>query len=124
MKRTTTVRGILVGAAACSLAAYGWLVLPQLRETHFDDAYIFLRYAKHWLSGAGFSWNGGEGPAYGITSVSHLLAVTAIHGLTKLPDPMVLTAISFLAGSASVAVLAVMGFAFFKQLRIVRLSSG
>ena len=107
----------LVGIVICSLILCCISTLPKLKGTSFDDAYMFLRYAKHWLSGMGFSWNPGEGPAYGITSVSYLLLVTAVRGLTNLPDPLVLTSLSFAAGMASVAVLTAMGFVFFKQLR-------
>jgi hypothetical protein len=117
IKNITISRMTLVGVAACSVVLYCIVTLPKLQGTSFDDAYMFLRYAKHWLSGMGFSWNPSEGPAYGITSVSYLLLVTSVRSLTSLPDPLVLTSISFVAGLASVAVLTVMGFVFFKQLR-------
>jgi len=116
MKRMTIIQITLSGVAICSLILYCKINLP-IHETQFDDAYMFLRYAKHWLSGTGFSWNPTEGPAYGITSVSHLLAVTAVRALTNLPDPLVLITISFFAGLASIVVLTMMGFVFFKQLR-------
>lgn len=109
-------RVLLAVIAAGSLVAHGLCVLPQLAATEFDDAYIFLRYAKHWLSGAGFAWNTADGPVYGVTSVAHLLAVTAVRGLTALPDPLVLTSISFGAGLAALAVLAVVGFVWFPRL--------
>ena len=106
----------MIAIAAFSLATYFRFVLPLPKWSWFDDAYMFLRYAKHWLSGMGFSWNPDEGPVYGITSVSHLLLVTAVRGLTDLPDTFVLISISLLAGLASVACLTIMGFTFFKQL--------
>ncbi len=117
MKPVSVVRIVVAGAAAFSVLLYIGLSLPRLGATSFDDAYMFLRYAKHWLSGAGFSWNQLDGAAYGITSTLHLFAVTAVRGLTKLPDPTVLTSISFAAGLAFVAVVTIMGFGFFTSLR-------
>jgi len=35
----------------------------------FDDAYMFVRYAENILAGYGFTWNPGEAPTYGCTSV-------------------------------------------------------
>ena len=50
MKIINACRTILVGVATGSLALYCVATLPALQETSFDDAYMFLRYAKHWLS--------------------------------------------------------------------------
>ncbi len=117
MKNPKVIRMMLIGFATCCLIFYLRFIKPISDFLSFDDAYMFLRYAKHWLSGMGFSWNPDEGPVYGITSVSYLLVVTAVRGLTNLPDALVLTTISFVAGLASVACLTIMGFALFKQLR-------
>jgi hypothetical protein len=117
MKTTVALRILLVVTAITALAVYVLYIIPELGRTTFDDAYMFLRYAKHWLAGAGFSWNIGEGPAYGITSFTHLLLVTAALALTNLTDPQILTGISFLAGLGAVAVLTLTGFVFFGQLR-------
>ena len=119
MKRIALLRTLIIGFAALSLFYYVKTAWPSLGRTNFDDAYIFLRYAKHWLSGAGFSWNPAEGPAYGITSGLYLLTITAVRGLTDFADGTVLTGVSFLAGLLSCVVLTVLGFLFYdnKELR-------
>jgi len=48
MKKMTVLQMILAGVAVCSLGLYCAATLPQLYRTQFDDAYMFLRYAKHW----------------------------------------------------------------------------
>ncbi len=117
MKSVLALRTLVLLAALGSLAVYVLFVMPQLQGTTFDDAFMFLRYAKHWLAGDGFCWNLGDGPAYGITSLTHLVLVTATRAWTPLPDPLVLTSISFLAGLAAAAVLTITGFVFFENLR-------
>ena len=102
--------------AAISLVWYCYEALPYLHETEFDDAFMFVRYAKHWLSGTGYSWNSLDGPAYGITSPAHLLLVTLVLRFSTLPDPMVLTSISFSAGLLWVVALIVLGFMYFKRI--------
>lgn len=44
--------------------------------TDFDDAYMFVRYAKHALAGQWMTWNLGEAPVNGTTSLLHFLLVT------------------------------------------------
>lgn len=74
--------------------------------TTFDDAYMFTRYARHFLEGGGFCWNLGDGPAHGATSPAYLLAVTAALAATGGSDPAVLTGLSCAAGLLAVAALA------------------
>ena len=57
------------------LGAERALTLAHAASTDFDDAYMYLRYAKHLLAGQGISWNAGEGGVYGVTSLLHLGAV-------------------------------------------------
>jgi hypothetical protein len=69
--------------AACAVATAA-LAFERLRAlfawpaTDFDDAYAFLRYARHLAAGHGLCWNVGEGPAWGATGLVHLGAVTAL----------------------------------------------
>jgi len=53
-------------------------VLAHAAPTDFDDAYTYLRYAQHWLDGSGIVWNVGERPIFGVTSLLHLVVVTAV----------------------------------------------
>lgn len=117
MKLKFQPRMILAGFAFFFLLLYSMAALSRLHETQVDDAYMFLRYAKHWLSGNGFSWNVGDGPVYGTTSVLHLLMVTVVRGLTNLSDTVVLTSTSYVSALASILVLPIIGFVLFEHLR-------
>lgn len=110
MQSIWIVRGSVAAAAIASLAIYLSTTLPALGKTDFDDAYMFLRYARHYLASGEFSWNLGEGPAYGMTSLLHLFAVTALRGATALEDPLILTGLSFAAGLLALMVLLAAGF--------------
>jgi len=57
----------------------------------YDDAYMFLRYAKQWLAGYGESWNGVDGPVYGNTSQLHFFVVLALRAFTSYSDRLVLS---------------------------------
>ncbi|MBN1782343.1 hypothetical protein JW948_14510 [bacterium] len=96
--------------AALSVACFLKISWSGLGSTTFDDAYMFLRYAKHWIAGSGFSWNLNEGPVYGVTSVLHLFMVTWARAWTHWPDPVVLTVLSLGMGLISCAALTVLGF--------------
>lgn len=41
--------------------------------TVWDDAWMFQRYARNVLDGHGVTWNAGEAPTYGLTSLAYLL---------------------------------------------------
>jgi len=71
-RRALWILGI---ALAIGLGAERALTLAHAAPTDFDDAYMYLRYAKHVLAGQGVSWNAGEGGVYGVTSLLHLGAV-------------------------------------------------
>jgi hypothetical protein len=70
---------LAVGLGAL-LVDRGW-ALARTDPTDFDDAYMYLRYAEHALHGHWLAWNSGEGPVYGVTSLLHLVMVTAIRGV-------------------------------------------
>jgi len=59
------------------MLAYG---LVEYRDFIADDAYITLRYARHWLAGLGPVWNPGE-RVEGYTSFLMLALVTALGSL-------------------------------------------
>jgi hypothetical protein len=54
------------------------LALAHAAPTDFDDAYMYLRYASHYLAGDGLAWNRGQGPVYGVTSLLHFFVVAAV----------------------------------------------
>jgi hypothetical protein len=110
MRSIVLLRTLIASFALLAVVAYLAASLPRFGQTTFDDAYIFVRYAKHALSGAGFCWNVGDGPSYGVTSVLHLLLVTALRGVTRLSDGAILTLISETAGLLAGAALVALGF--------------
>jgi hypothetical protein len=102
---------LAVSVAAAAFTVFVILAGRHVGITEFDDAYAFIRYAKHGLAGHGFCWNIGEGPAYGCTSALHLLVVTAVRGATSLSDAAVLTGISFACSLLACVGLVALGFA-------------
>jgi len=110
MKHISALRAFTAGFAILGLAYFITTTLGELGHTSFDDAYMFTRYAKHWLAGAGFSWNPADGPSYGLTSVSYLFVITAVLGLTGCSDALALTGTSFVAGLLSSLALVLLGF--------------
>ncbi len=85
-------------------------VVDSPANFQFDDAFMFLRYAKHFLAGRGFSWNVDDGPVYGATSALHLVFVTALRRMTSIPDDQVLILASFVPSMLAVGVLVCLGF--------------
>ena len=68
-----------------------------LNPVHFfDDAYMFLRYAKIWHLGGGEAWNLGEHPVYGNTSQLHFLVVLALTAIPGIADDSVIKWASFI----------------------------
>jgi hypothetical protein len=80
------------------------LTLAQAAPTDFDDAYMYLRYAKHVLAGYGVSWNAGEGGVYGVTSLLHLGAVTV--AMVFFPRLSAAGTLQVVSGAAGLALLA------------------
>lgn len=117
MKNLTLSRAMLLGMAVLSLALFFNYCYPRDFYTKFDDAYMSLRYARHWLAGDGFSWNVADGPAYGITSVSHLLIVTGLCATTNLSDNLLVAGLSYVAGLLAILSLVAIGFIMFPHLR-------
>lgn len=68
-----------------------------LNPVHFfDDAYMFIRYARIWHLGYGESWNIGEGPVYGNTSQLHFLVVLLLTSFAQLSNEMVIKLSSYI----------------------------
>lgn len=61
----------------------------------FDNAYMFIRYARIWHLGYGAAWNIGEAPVYGNTSQLHFLFVLLLTSFSALTDDMVIKWSSF-----------------------------
>jgi hypothetical protein len=66
---TKKLVGILL---ALVLMALGMNLLVRFGATQiWDDAYFFTRYADNYRATGGYSWNPGEPPSYGLTSVAY-----------------------------------------------------
>lgn len=75
---------VILGMASALLGA----TLSGYAPYTVDDAFISFRYAGHWASGSGLSWNPGEQPQEGYTSVLH---VALLAPLAKAGAPLELT---------------------------------
>jgi hypothetical protein len=83
------------------------LFLADHLDSSFDDAYMFIRYARNLLDGHGVAWNSDGVQTYGVTSLLYLFLIAAVLWLfpSAAPGP-VLAASSFIFGLGYVAVLA------------------
>jgi hypothetical protein len=90
-----------------SCIAYSYLAYLNF-PSEFDDAYMFLRYAKQIISGYGHSWNIGEGQVYGSTSLTHLIVVTFLRWVLFFASDTVILFIS--SAIPSVATVCVFGY--------------
>ena len=86
------------------LGAERALTLAHAAPTDFDDAYMYLRYAKHVLAGHGISWNAGEGGVYGVTSLLHLFVLAKLRW--AFPGLGSAALLRIASGSAAAALLA------------------
>jgi len=110
MRRSFKSDLLIVSFAFLSVTGFLIVTLGELGQSTFDDSFMFVRYARHWLAGNGFSWNTVDGASYGITSPAYLILITALVGLTNCSAAMVLTVASFVSGLLAVAVLTFLGF--------------
>ena len=90
---------IVVGMVAVRLAA-----LAHAAPTDFDDAYMYLRYADHFIAGQGMVWNLGESSVYGVTSLLHLAVVVLVKVSFPWLGPAAVLQVA--SGSAAVGFLA------------------
>jgi len=66
-------------AAIAAVASFAYIVVNS-QPTHFDDAYMFIRYANNLLAGHGHAWNPGGPAVFGSTSLLHVGVVTCLKG--------------------------------------------
>lgn len=94
----------LIKIAVVSMVLYFlyWFIRDSYEELFinpvhfFDDAYMFIRYARIWHLGYGESWNIGEGPVYGNTSQLHFLVVLLLTSFSQLSNDMVIKLSSYI----------------------------
>ena len=90
---------VVAGMVAIRLAA-----LAHAAPTDFDDAYMYLRYADHFIAGQGMVWNLGESSVYGVTSLLHLAVVVLVKVSFPWLGPAAVLQVA--SGSAAVGFLA------------------
>lgn len=94
---------------ALLLIAAMTIAVIRMPDTHFDDAYMFLRYARNALAGYGHAWNRGEPPVYGSTSVLHFGWVTLCEATLTGSDEFKLRFASWLPLVALIPLLGLAG---------------
>jgi hypothetical protein len=82
-------------AVLAALLLVALLVIRFSGTSVWDDAYFNARYADNFLQNGEFTWNPGEEPAYGLTSLLHGTLVVGLRfGLTGSPAlPLILASL-------------------------------
>ena len=104
MTVSTPISIKLVYSTLVALAVYFlyWFVKDSYDELFinpvhfFEDAYMFIRYAKIWHLGYGEAWNIDEGPVYGNTSQLHFLWVLVLTAYGNLSDDSIIKISSYI----------------------------
>jgi hypothetical protein len=92
-------------AVACSLLLVH--LLHRARQPiSFDDAFMFLRYAKQFLAGHGHAWNPDGKQVFGVTGTLHLAVVTLFAALPLVSDETVLLLASLAFTALALAAIA------------------
>jgi hypothetical protein len=90
-----------------ALLLYVRLLASSLKEPpFFDDAYMYLRYAHHWLHARGIAWNPDGVQTYGLTSLPYLMVVTTARWLTSGPGHILLIKLSWSCGLLALVAMA------------------
>jgi hypothetical protein len=103
--RSATIRLCCVISIGISVGYYLLLFYRQ-PVFNFDDAHMFIRYAKNFLAGFGHAWNPDGVQTYGSTSLLHFFVVTVLRGTLPFRDDSVLKIASYVMGLPAIAVLA------------------
>ena len=74
----------VVGSLALWLAAF--LRHRPVSCLIWDDSFMFVRYATRLLHGGGITWNPGQFPTWGSTSLGFLGVVTAVRSVSQEPQ--------------------------------------
>ncbi|HTL46812.1 MAG TPA: hypothetical protein VL688_01980 [Verrucomicrobiae bacterium] len=118
-KKSARCRFLLgLAAAVFFLAALRGFVsyISANRVTQFDDAYMFLRYARNLLDGRGICWNPGGPPTFGVSSLLYLFQIAGLMKITGASGSGLLAAASLANAAAACLVMAA------SARKIVRLS--
>lgn len=91
-------------AVLCAAAAVAGTVAMVVMVATFwpftvDDTYITLRYGRHFADGLGPSWNPGEVPAEGYTSMLWMIVASLLHRLPG--DPVIGIKLASLSATAA-----------------------
>ncbi len=109
LRRLVAALGLLL-AAILLLRTVVDVVAATSSEWLWDDAYMYVRYADHFLSGFGVRWNPREPPTYGLTSLLFLAPVTILRAFTPASDGAAVLAASLGSGVILLALLGVLAW--------------
>lgn len=107
------ITALLVALLALSATRFLQTAVPRtgMLASHLDDAWMFLRYARHFLDGYGYAWNEGDPPVNGCTSPLYLWLLTALRALLPTPDDLLLSWTSLVLGALGAAALSATAWA-------------
>ena len=101
-------RWLVVPVAVAALALSAGIGARLYSNRVWDDAYVFVRYARNVLAQGAVTWNPGGEPTYGATSLLFLVVVVPLELVTRADAAVVAAASSLLCGLAFLAVLGVL----------------
>lgn len=88
---------LLPAFLACVAVALG-IAARLYSNSVWDDAYVFVRYARDFLAHGAVAWNPGGQPTYGLTSLLYLLAVVPGCALLRADAAVIAAASSLVCG--------------------------
>lgn len=107
MGRVTYALLYVLCGGALAYFAYEVLTAPP---THIDDAYMFVRYAGNILRHDGYTWNPGDPPTYGCTSIPYAYLIAGLrYALPLASSSKVLRIASGIAGGLALLLMALAG---------------
>lgn len=65
----------------------------------FDDAFMYVRYADHWIASGVVQWNPGGPATFGTTSLAHLALVTLVRRMGVAEHARVLLSVTTIVGA-------------------------
>lgn len=111
----TRSRGAVALVALVAVGLSAWISASKIfapPPTNFDDAYMYVRYAKQILAGHGHAWNPDGVQTFGSTNTLYLGFVLPLRGLTSLTDAGILRLLSGSFGAGALAVMVITAWRF------------
>lgn len=94
---------------AAAFVSYALMLHDGFPEPTFDDSYMFVRYALHFLDGKGIAWNPDGMAVFGATSLPYMLLVALGLNISPVSAGTTLLLISWFIGLVALLGLWVIG---------------